>query len=216
MSAPKTSFGYRLVIADRPDLRFDLEELPLVVRYLGSLDEVARELEIQGSGNATAIRTNALRAFGERFVVSKETMQAFTVRLFRVDRDMAAWCASSCCRHMLATFGLNASRAEAMTQALDTLDGYLRGEVARADLEPIAVRLLTDPKLRINCIDEAVRYALVVPQNHGRYSACRSISSVAIALERFSDGDGQGVDARLRGLRSVIADALPGMPVRMR
>ncbi len=208
MAPRKRSFGNELILASRPDLEFDLDQLPRAGKSRlfnlyrdGTLDQIAIELEIVGTGTISAmtLRTNALAALGRR--IAREYTQADTALrwLAEQDRDLGVWGACVCAREALRSAG-----KPRPSRAIEAAEGWLAGTTSEKD-----VRETKDFSYSYREADAAY-YAAAAVSDPAYYAP--SAAYYASGASRTTRASA----AELLRLVAVIADALPVMPVRVR
>ncbi len=131
MKPYETSFGCQLVLWTRPDLAFDIEQLPEPLVLKGSLDQIALELELMRSGNALEIRTKALAAFAKTLLERYNNAEKGIEFIVDRDHDMGVWAACVCARDALQWIPESKPLAR---QVLDTLDLWLQGLVSEKEV----------------------------------------------------------------------------------
>ncbi len=222
MASRKRSFGYQLILADRPDLAFDLQQLRDDVAAKGSLDQIAVELEATGSGSAFAIRTNALRTLGVRISRDYENAAKALGWIAARDARLGVWGSCVCAREALRFVPMedpSLLRAVELTEASLVDAGKAKSaSKARRQVDTGGGELL-EYYVRRSVGFESYSSAVVY--------AAFAIASASSATVPSSGDDTRDVEigielydrlkeGELRRLVGVIADALPGFPVRVR
>ncbi len=216
MATLPRSFGYARILSSKPDLEFDLEQLPPEMIADGSIDDISLELEIMGAGSAIEIRTRALRDLATKMRSSFSAGDDAVRWLATMDHDLAVWCACVCVREALSLVPAGELRPLA---AIQTIEASLQYTLEAGTLLK-AMRSAHDAHLVLSEGASIAAYAAscaafaahsdrtnFVSQNAGfavRYSAAANDRRKEVRFEIIN---------RMLG---VIVDALPGMPVRVR
>ncbi len=217
--------GYAFILEARPDLAFDLEQLsgiklrsdnpksPLLVDY-GSIDEIAIELEIAGSGNATKIRTDALRALGLRLQREYSLASDAIAWLGQIDFMLGVWSACACARDALRFVPEGEERPRLAIEASERwvlgVASYNEVSAARKD-----VRIAVAYAPSISAANAALSAAAASGDGSLRRAADNASAASAIFRGASKTWEEAISEEQLR-LVGVIADALPGLPVRYR
>ncbi len=205
MAVPKQSLGYELILADRPDLAFDLEQLPRVMIEKGSLDQIAIELELMRSGESIALRTNALHALSKRVLLEYSAANEALEWIASRDFDIGVWGACVCARQALRFV----PESETLPlRLIETAEQYLLGFMPLKE----ARRVVSVPNPSSN---RHAGYAAQYPLLNPSYSAFHASHASHVFGDDYSITEDFQANEILR-LVAVIADALPGMPVRVR
>ncbi len=220
MAPPKTSLGYTAVLRAMPNLEFDLEQLEPKIREKGTIDQIAVELEVQGSGNATSIRTAAMRELGgwinEQYQDARQAIQWIGTR----DKDIAVWCACVCVMETLvpANEGFSYPR-----RVIDAAKEYLEGRARSNDLALLAaqgraIALVYRPdssgSIPIYYGPSIAGQYTMEAANYGDSPIVGATASYAVRGISLARGTEWKYEAER--MVKVIANALPGMPVRAR
>ncbi len=225
MAKTKRSFGCGLILASRPDLKFDAEQIPKHVSERGSIDDVAVELERIGSGSAHVIRTNALALLGAR--VKRDGVEATkTLRwLISKDRDIGVWSGCACVREALRSVH---KETRYPLRWLAAIEGWLAGTVDPSVLNEMHtqsremfLRGFATVETSAYFTIESARSVLAAatattPTGLDEISLSAANAANVAAYVSPNEHTWKTRDAEMRRLVSVIADALPGMPVRAR
>ncbi len=229
MALPSTtSLAYSLILRARPSLAYDLNELPEWARETGTVDQIAVELEVQGSGTSASIQTEALVRYGREIVAQREAWDYVIDRTAQIDPWLMAWCVIVTSRDVADYFpeedlrldnafkfyertfvagpdrnDLAAAIEEASQAAIDAYDSYDAVTVSAAEAAVYVGRMISD--LLAGNTDEAVGAA--------RRAHARVVDAYMSAARLYSGPDGTEEDY-IRGLALAFAEALPSMPVR--
>ncbi len=191
-----------MILAGRPDLAYDLGEIPESIREEGSIDAIATELEIIGSGLALDIRTSALLALREK--ITREFDDARTALRWLADRDtrLAAWASCACARRALTLRNSGMQDAE---KFVSMVEGWVRGVVdieivdsAYNTLRPRTGRTVTE------YIEEAARDTF-------NLQCGAAISAWAIARVGFPRA--RSTMDVAKEFVATVADAMPSFPI---
>ncbi len=232
-------FGFELVVQGRPDLEFDLAQLTKEMRLEGSVDDIAIELEVMGSGSALTIRTATYRWFADSLRARKKFTYEKVVRhIAQRDERLSAWLSYTSAAYAWSK----------VTEPFDTRAAYLLEQLKQSFGAPYAetkeslrslyrsARLVSDNAEDNAAIadaeglaHEAVKFAVaaalysVLPKD-SRHYVSNSTNMARIKSEAsvmWSDGianvDGY-YDSEDRYipqlLKSAFADSLLGYPVQ--
>ncbi len=224
----KPSFGFSLIEFTKPELAFDLEQLSRELYEEGTIDEIAIELEVIGSGNATEIRTAALVAYGRALRKANTNILIVARDAFFADEWIMIWGVLACVRESLIALNDNDARPE---QAILVAEGYIARREPSSRLAPNA-RLcnraaddafdgLWSAAVEACGAAEVAIWSLMGVAGIGAYPdnrfqnarlACRRAMA---ALSTYGDPAPGEAEVSSR-LVDVFAASLPGMPVRVR
>ncbi len=219
MDFDDASFGYRIIAESSPDLAFDLDQLPDTVAAYGSLDEIALELEVMGSGDATYIRTAALRWFAQDLIVSTRGagVESMMYRIASNDQQMAVWCLRECLTQFSPNRLLQLESIKDVLKALhdwvsedeDLRLAYLV-ELANRRSSGVVIPNLRDMYMAISST------AMLTLRGQISIDYGREASNAIRQILNIMGRRGFSVDQREDLVREAIVTALPGMPVRVR
>ncbi len=218
MYKERAGLGYSFVLISRPDLEFDLEQLSDKMVEEGTIDEIAIELELMGSGSARTIRTNALRRLGV-FCTSQDNKASDMLRFMaKNDPALAAWAGAACVREFLIVVPAAESRPRL---AVEAVEQWCAGSVSNEELLIAARRarnagndFIEGPLARAYFACDAAYFLAAWTGSPGAApDTMADMVRIAVRVVATAEGDREAEDRRLT---KTIADVLPGMPVRVR
>ncbi len=214
------SFGYVVLLNSRPDLASDMNELPKELVENGSLDDIALELEVMKSGDAFALRTNALRAYALRV----DSGSAYTTghNVAADDAWLGTWVALVCARHVLERQSITGSK---ITEGVALVEAALRGAVdwevvykASQEMDLIAARYPTYTQLGRRHAAFSLRFAMAAAWRLLRGHDDLAVEHVGMSVFYATDVYDEGTENEIqlnRELSEKIVESMTGFPVRV-